>query len=746
MNTKLSLVVGMIDRLTAPFASMTSRATAAVERTEAAIGKLANQSAAVAGFRTLKTETTRTAEAWQTAQARVAQLARELAASEAPTKKQAAALEAARRAAAAAKDQHERVTMRLEHQRRALHAAGLSTATLGAAQRANATATAGLNAQLERQRTNLERLQAVQAAGAKFGDSLPGGGALAGTLAGAGAAYGVASAVKGTAGFDAELQHLANIADLADEKIAPLRARLLQISHDAYQARDGVLTGMQTLVGAGMSADAATVVLEPIARAAFATRSEVDDLSKTVWSMNDALDVAPTETTRALDMLALAGKRGNFELSDMAQHFPALTAQARALGLRGAPGVATLAASLQIARKGAADASTAANNLQNFMAKLTAPDTVRNFDKLGISVEDKFKEAVAAGKDPIIEMIKLIQDVTGGDKFRIGELFGDMQVKAFIDPMLANMAEFETMRTEIMDARGVVDADFRKMSRTTEASMTRTGESLTRLGDSIAKAIEPVVVPVIDFVGRMAAGAADLADRFPAVTSMVVGFVGVLIAGKTALAAWSLGSAVLSLLGGRFTLLSSVGGGAVGMLRTLGGWLLTIARVAFPAVVTGLRILGAAFMANPIGLLIGAIALAAGLIYEYWEPISEFFSGLWDGIKAVFAPAVDWLSTVVLAPIMAIKDAIGAAWDAVFGDDSASAEVTSRIERIDETVRPEETLPAVFDTASGSVTATSSTSAVFNIYAQPGQDARAIAQEVHAMLQRDNRRALYDAG
>lgn len=38
-----------------------------------------------------------------------------------------------------------------------------------------------------------------------------------------------------------------------------------------------------------------------------------------------------------------------------------------------------------------------------------------------------------------------------------------------------------------------------------------------------------------------------------------------------------------------------------------------------------------------------ALATAALLIYEYWEPIKEFFAGLWDGIVSGFKVALDWI-------------------------------------------------------------------------------------------------------
>lgn len=98
-------------------------------------------------------------------------------------------------------------------------------------------------------------------------------------------------------------------------------------------------------------------MMSPIGRAATAYRAEIEDLAKAGYAAFDNLKVKAEDFGRALDVMAQAGKEGAFELKDMAQHFPSLTAAAQALKMGGLDGVAKLAAMLQIARKGAADGS-----------------------------------------------------------------------------------------------------------------------------------------------------------------------------------------------------------------------------------------------------------------------------------------------------------------------------------------------------------------------------------------------------
>lgn len=77
----------------------------------------------------------------------------------------------------------------------------------------------------------------------------------------------------------------------------------------------------------------------------------------------------------------------------------------------------------------------------------------------------------------------------------------------------------------------------------------------------------------------------------------------------------------------------------------------------------------------PILAIIAAVALLAGaayLIYKNWEPIKEFFSGLWSGIVSGFNSAIDW----IIQKFTAVVDWVANKWKSVksffgFGGDSA---------------------------------------------------------------------------
>ncbi|MCH9837698.1 tape measure protein [bacterium] len=85
--------------------------------------------------------------------------------------------------------------------------------------------------------------------------------------------------------------------------------------------------------------------------------------------------------------------------------------------------------------------------------------------------------------------------------------------------------------------------------------------------------------------------------------------------------------------------------------------------------------------ANPIGLVVVALAAAAALVIANWTPIKAFFKDLWVGVVATFDAAVARIMAIVdkvKAVAATIADTAGAVGDFVFGDDADRAQVDRR--------------------------------------------------------------------
>jgi hypothetical protein len=72
-----------------------------------------------------------------------------------------------------------------------------------------------------------------------------------------------------------------------------------------------------------------------------------------------------------------------------------------------------------------------------------------------------------------------------------------------------------------------------------------------------------------------------------------------------------------------------------------------------------IKVLGIVLAATPIGRIVTGIALAAGLIVEYWEPIAGFFRGVWDTIIGIFQGAWEVIQGIVEAVRSALEFVLG---------------------------------------------------------------------------------------
>lgn len=294
------------------------------------------------------------------------------------------------------------------------------------------------------------------------------GGAL--TIAGGGLAHklGITEAIPEAFQMEHRLRELGNVGQLSAKQLEDMDKRLASISRYTNQMRPEIAEGLNVLVASGIDPTKALDYMNVIGRTATGEQAVIEDISRTAFSVTDNLKVPVSELGKAMDILAMSGKEGRFELKDMASAFPSLTAGASMLGMKGTPAVASLGAALQVAMKGAGEASEAANNLENFIQKVTAPLSVKNFkETFGVDLKRVLLDAAAAGRDPILEVIELMTRLSGGDVFKVSEVFQDKQVLNFIKPMMQNLDEYKRIKASALSAEGVVNSDFEHMMKTT---------------------------------------------------------------------------------------------------------------------------------------------------------------------------------------------------------------------------------------------------------------------------------------
>lgn len=312
--------------------------------------------------------------------------------------------------------------------------------------------------------------------------------------------------VRTAADFETTLSDIGKTADTTDAKLASIADTLARMSAPTRTnlAPSVLAAGLQDLVAQGLELDAAVASLESLGKVAVATNSELTDVTKTGFQLQSALKIKPTELKATFDALAYAGKQGAFELKDMAQFMPTIASAATTLGITGKDGAIALAGMMQMVRKDAPGSAEAATRLTDALLKMTAPETTKNFKKFGVDIESVLKNAVKQGINPMDAAIKELIRVTGGDQFKLSQIFGDKEAKLAIQALMKYRQEYEQLKKEAGGgaAAGTVQRDFEKSLQTFNQQLATLQGAGERLGIALGGALLPVVSKLIgDLVG-----------------------------------------------------------------------------------------------------------------------------------------------------------------------------------------------------------------------------------------------------
>lgn len=638
-NLRIRMLLEAADRFTKPLRQLklgSRDAGTALKATRAELKALQQQQADVSSFRKLGAEVLATKRDFAAAQVKVAELARAIDATDQPTRKMQSDLRRAREEVSRLSTAEERQTEKLREVRARMREAGIEVGQVAAHERRLGSAieatTRQFNDQARAIRLADEKARRF-AAGREAFDRVQG--RAAGLAAGGAAAIGTGVAMgapligadQSSRDWQTRMTDIAQKADLSRRAAKALGGELLVAARNANQLPTSLQDGVDALAGFGMPVKSAVAMMSPIGRAATAYRAEIEDLSKAAFSAADNLKLfAGTEklgeaarareearrTVQAIDIMAVAGKRGAFEVKDMAQYFPELTASMQGLKSKGAPAIADLAAALQITRKGAGDSGTAANNLQNLLSKINTKDTIENFEKMGIDIPKAMKKAAAEGRSPIEEIVELTRKATKGDSTKLAFLFGDMQVQQALRPLLENTALYRQIRADALKANGETERDYAEGMQDAEQRAKRLAVAAEILKLRIGDQLMPVFAGVRDRLASAAEKLTAFATRFPNLTRYA-----------------AIAAAVFA---GLFLVL---GGGAI----VLAGMLAPFAAVTWAATTLGIALVP--MVGIMAGVLVGVLAFAAAayLIYDNWRAITGFFGGLWDGVQTRFAAA-----------------------------------------------------------------------------------------------------------
>ncbi|EPO2718501.1 phage tail tape measure protein [Escherichia coli] len=524
------------------------------------------------------------------------------------------------------------------------------------------------------------------------------------TYAQARAAYSLVSpAIEQSASFEDKMIDMSITAKYDDKTRKTLGEQIKgwSLKYNQYQ------NDMQDAVGSLISDNIDGIsdignYMPNIARAATATRTAGTEWAKVAAVWQNSLKGSAKEFGAVQNIMAYAGDQGSFEIPDQVKWIQSLAPMMQGIA-DGKDAVAEIGASLQVAMIGSGSPDETANNFRNFLTKIFAPDTQKRFADLGIDLMGSLANYKAAGVSPIEGMLDVtqrylnatspkalagfksamqIQDNKARDEalqslaknFGLGEMFTDMQVMAFVRPMLANMDKYRAIRAGALKAadNDLLAASYAERLKSpleaTKALMVNTRDLSISLGDQLS----PTFVSATRQLIPMIQSTKLWIEQHPMLVQGVAKTVGALLGLKIATVGLKLGLNLLVspfaglwknavLLRSKWLLLKTALSDG-GKLRWLATGFSTVAKGAgtlgkalagglFRGVMVVAKAFlwfGRALLMNPIGIAITIIAGGAYLIYRNWGAISRWFSQRWEEVKTAFNGGVLGVSKLIL--------------------------------------------------------------------------------------------------
>ncbi|ELR9965803.1 phage tail tape measure protein [Salmonella enterica] len=421
-------------------------------------------------------------------------------------------------------------------------------------------------------------------------------------------AAGVFAAANNTANFNRENKMIGLTADMKPAEVQAMGQAMLVTGAATNQFASDIQAAQGFLVAAGQDYKEAQANLLTIGRTATATGSDILDVSKASFTLSDALKIDPSQMKTAMGILVQAGKEGNFEFKDMAKNLPVLGAQFQALKMGGKDAAATMGAALQIARKGASTSDEAANNMNNFMAKILSPETLKKAQKnFGVDMYKIVTSAQKKGQNPFEAAMKSVIKMTkNGDQKLLGELFGDMQVQNFVRPMIQNWDEYRRIKETSLGAGGaVVDRDFVNITKDNAERLKQLRIQASNAALSFGQALQPALNAALSALVPLLTRVSEFVANNPNLVSQIVMTAGALLTMRTAVIACRV--AMLAL--------------AVATKMTPFGW---------------------------IQLAISALVAAGVLLYQNWDKIKACAIKVWPTIREYGVKALEGLKFVFM--------------------------------------------------------------------------------------------------
>lgn len=690
-NVKLQVLLRAVDQASRPFKSIRTASKSLsgdIRETQKSLRELNGHASRIEGFRKTSAQLAVTGHALEKARQEAEALATQFKNTERPTRAQAKVLESAKRAAEDLQAKYNRLTDSIKRQKRELAAVGINTRNLAHDEQGLKNRISETTAQLNRQRDALARVSAQQAKLNAVKQRYQAGKELAGNMASVGAA-GVGIAAAGTmagvkllmpgyefAQKNSELQAVLGVAKDSAE-MAALRKQARQLGDNTAASADDAAGAQIIIAKAGGDVDAIQAATPVTLNMALANRRTMEENAALLMGMKSAFQLSNDKVAHIGDVLSMTMNKTAADFDGMSDALTYAAPVAKNAGVS----IEETAAMVGALHDAKITGSMAGTGSRAVLSRLQAP-TGKAWDalkELGVKTSDS-----KGNTRPVFTILKEMQ--ASFEKNRLGTAQQAEYMKTIFGEEASSAAAV------LMTAASTGKLD--KLTAAFKASDGKTAELVNIMQDNLGGDFK-------EFQSAYEAVGTDLFDQqegalrklTQTATKYVLKLDGWIQKNK------SLASTIGLIAGGALALTGIIG--AIGLVA----WPVI---TGINAIIAAAGAMGAIFatvgsavmtaigaVSWPVVAVVAAIVAGALLIRKYWEPVSAFFGGVVEGLKAAFAPVgelftplkpvFDWLGEKLqaawqwfknlIAPVKATQDTLNRCRDTgvMFGQALADA-------------------------------------------------------------------------
>ena len=443
------------------------------------------------------------------------------------------------------------------------------------------------------------------------------------------AAVGTATlAINAFADLDTKHRAMLNKLEVETRKSTEIsKQAFIDMSLGVAKPAEELINIANSLGGAidGLSGQQLNKMTEEVAKFAIATDTASDVASNMVSNTVNAFKLPATEVPKLLDAITAASNYSSADVADLGEALSKCSAAASGMNQN----VYDTSAALAVLANAGVKGSEAGTGLSNIFERMANPKNVENLTGIGVAVfdaEGKMRSLV----DIATDFDEKTKNMTGAEKQYIAlQAFGDVGGRAFTK-LAGNAEAFKKQQQQITDSQGAMNQAYEEMNQSLGANLQLAKNSgmaiLYKIGEKLAPQVKEITDYIVDLSKKISRADDGTLDWAISIGKVVVGLFAFFKAASVTMSIVSTIAANMKTLRAVFSIIQIAASGL------------------FKVLIIGIRAVATAFLTNPIGLAITAIIVVLMLLYYNWDTVKDYLIAGWNMLKNAINSVVNWFN------------------------------------------------------------------------------------------------------